>query len=205
MDYKEILKLLETKDKRGLEELYILFANKFYGYAIKKWNFSEDDATDVIYQTLETLIIKLNNYKFESKQHFDNFIFKVFINFLRQKFRYNRKMNDEISFINLSEIELEKISNSDINFDNLNIFFEKDSILNLYQDNKHEKLELLTKVLDMLEQSDKDLLLLRAQNFSYEEIAKLLGIENNQLKVKHHRAKGKLLKLIENELINKNE
>ncbi len=80
---------------------------------------------------------------------------------------------------------------------------EKDSILNLYQDNKHEKLELLTKVLDMLEQSDKDLLLLRAQNFSYEEIAKLLGIENNQLKVKHHRAKGKLLKLIENELINK--
>jgi RNA polymerase sigma-70 factor (ECF subfamily) len=43
---------------------------------------------------------------------------------------------------------------------------------------------------------DRELLLLKAQNYTYDEIASILSIENNQLKVKHHRAKQKLINLL---------
>ena len=56
----------------------------------------------------------------------------------------------------------------------------------------HNLKEALSKLLPV----EKDLLLLKAQNYTYDEIAEILGIENNQLKVKHHRAKQKLLTLL---------
>ena len=55
----------------------------------------------------------------------------------------------------------------------------------------------LKKGLEELTSEERELLLLKAQNYSYEEIAAMLHIENKQLKVKHHRAKKKLVNLIE--------
>jgi len=57
-----------------------------------------------------------------------------------------------------------------------------------------KELELALSKLDPL---DKELLLLKANEFTYDQIAELLNIENNQLKVKHHRAKQKLIKLLQ--------
>src|SRR5688572_14823202 len=90
MEYQEIIKLILSKDKAGLEALYNIYGQKFYSHAVTRWNLSEDDAWEVVYQTLETLVLKLPEYRFESKGHFDNFIFKVFINFLRQFYRKHR-------------------------------------------------------------------------------------------------------------------
>src|SRR5262245_62107573 len=90
MDYKEIIELIIRKDKQGLEALYNLYGQKFYSYAVKRWSLDEDSAWEVVYQTLETLVLKLPGYEFESKLHFDNFLFKVFTNFLRQFYRKHR-------------------------------------------------------------------------------------------------------------------
>jgi RNA polymerase sigma factor (sigma-70 family) len=57
-------------------------------------------------------------------------------------------------------------------------------------------LQAISQALDKLKPIERDLLMLKVQNYSYDEIAKLLSIENNQLKVKHHRAKNKLVKLL---------
>jgi RNA polymerase sigma factor (sigma-70 family) len=198
VDHKQLLELIKSKDQKGYESLYSLYADKFFGYAVKKWLFSEDDAMNVVYQTLETLVLKISSYEFESKAHFENFIFKVFINFLRQQFRQNRKKQQEVSFTSLSEAELDN-QGEPMDFLKIESSFSSDTFNEYYQTDTSDnpKLILLQKALEQLEKSDKELLLLRAQNFTYDEIAAMLKIENNQLKVKHHRAKARLLKLLE--------
>lgn len=198
MDHKQILELIKAKDKKGYEALYLLYADKFFGYAVTKWFFSEDDAMNIVYQTLETLVLKVSNYEFESHAHFENFIFKVFTNFLRQQFRQNRKKQREISFSSLPEIEMDTQGES-LNFSKIESSFSVDAYNEYYQTDSSDnpRLLLLQNALEQLEKSDREILLLRVQNYSYDEIAVMLGIRNNQLKVKHHRAKARLLKILE--------
>ena len=69
----------------------------------------------------------------------------------------------------------------------------------------NSNLLLLEEALEKLSEEDRDLLLLRGQNFSYNEIAEFLKIENNQLKVKFHRAKKKLLQQIDKIILENHE
>jgi|SRR5450432_2295066 len=202
MDYKEILELIGRKDKLGLEALYNTYGQKFYSYAVQRWFLNEDEAWEVVYQTLDTLVLKLPGYDFESKLHFDNFLFKVFTNFLRQFFRRHRKhqfdkVDLDVNFSSESdpddyhESDDEK-TNFEIDSRSFNEYYQTDIVEN-------PKLIALEKALMNLDETERNILLLRAQNYSYDEIASMLNIENNQLKVKHHRSKLKLTKmLIEN-------
>ena len=75
---------------------------------------------------------------------------------------------------------------------------DKKTFTDYYQSESVEPeiMRTLNHALSQLAPADKDLLLLKAQNYTYDEIAEILGVENNQLKVKHHRAKQKLIKLL---------
>jgi len=75
---------------------------------------------------------------------------------------------------------------------------DKKTFTDYYQSESVEPeiMRTLNHALSQLAPIDKDLLLLKAQNYTYDEIAEILGIENNQLKVKHHRAKQKLINLL---------
>ncbi len=190
-EYKDIIELIDKKDPKGLEVLYNNYGSKFYAYSINKWYLSEDEAWDVVYKTLETLVLKLPNYKFESKSRFEGFLFKVLVNFLRQDFRSKRSKNKhEIEFVNLnSEDEIPYYISKHIYKNAFTEYYKKELI-------ESPALITFNDALNQLDQLDKDILLLRAQNYSYEEIATLLKVDNNQLKVKHHRAKQKLIGII---------
>ncbi len=196
-DYQNILEFIKNKDPNGLQELYRSYGRKFYGYAVKKWNLSEDEAWEVVYKTLETLVLKLPNYQFESEAHFNNFLYKVFTNFLRQNFRSQRANQNDIKYININEDPTE--DNQGLPSNKLRFEIDKQTFNEYYQLEALEnpKLLLLNVALEKLPVGEKDILLLRAQGFSYEEVAQLLKVNNNQLKVKHHRAKQKLLKILE--------
>lgn len=196
MDYLEILDLISKKDKKGLEFLYTLYGGKFFSFAVEKWDLSEDEAWNVVYQTLETLILKLSQYEFESKKHFENFIFKVFINFLRQYFRSSRRKESDIHFEYINQ-DITSY-NKNISNEQVEIEIEKKDFDDYYKFEKIENPQLiaLQRALKKLNEIDRDLLLLRAQNFTYDEIAEFLKIDNNQLKVRHHRAIQKLLKFM---------
>lgn len=191
MIYQDIIKLVKKGDSRGFEELYLAYGTKFYDYSIKRWHLSEDESWEIVYKALETLVLKLSNYEFESKEHFENFLFKVFINFLRQDFRAKRNQAETtIKFVDLNnEGDLSQFINSQIDDNSFSEYYKTEQIEN-------PTLIALNEALNGLEAFDKDILLLRAQNYSYEEIATMLGIDNNQLKVKHHRAKQKLLLIL---------
>lgn len=191
-EYKEILDLLKSQPQSGLEQLYENYGKKFYSYCIRQWKMTEDDAWDVIYKTLEALVLKLSNYDFESQAHFNNFLYKVLINFIRQNFR-TRRSNEEYDMM-LLDFQEEDIAS----------FGAVTKLLNERAFKDYYALEIvddpailaLKEALSKMDEQEKDILLLRAQNYSYDEIAEMLAIENNQLKVKHHRAKKKLVQLL---------
>lgn len=190
-DYRRILELIGDNSPKGLEFLYERYGKPFYSYALNRWKLTEDDALETVYKTLETLMLKLPNYEFGTQAMFDGFLFKVFINFLRQKHRENRtKQLPKIEFFDLEqEIKLPG---------NVQEALTKQAFSDYYASEMNEspKMKTLKASLDQLEKGDKDILLLRAQHYSYDEIAVMLGIENNQLKVKHYRAKQKLTDLL---------
>jgi RNA polymerase sigma-70 factor (ECF subfamily) len=197
MTYQNILRLIGNKDPKGLEELYQAYGSRFYAYAVQRWHLTEDEAWDVVYKTLEMLVLKLSNYQFQSQALFEGFLFKVLVNFLRQHFRSKRSNHHaEIDFVDLNnERELPYQISKQISKSAFYDYYKTETVEN-------PVLVILNEALSKLEPHEKDILLLRAQNYSYDEIAGLLGIDNNQLKVKHYRAKQKLLNLI-NEIQNK--
>lgn len=199
MDYKEILERIRNKDKSGLEALYNQYGQKFYAYAVKKWRLNEDESWEVVYQTLDTLILKLSGYSFESEQHFQNFIFKVFTNYLRQKFRSNRNRQLQSVEEPLNIDSYSELGNADEPINEIPFFEDNNRPFEEYYTTgliENPKLIALKKVLTELTETERDILLLRAQNYSYDEISTMLKIENKQLKVKHHRTKAKLIQLL---------
>jgi RNA polymerase sigma factor (sigma-70 family) len=204
MKYRQILELIAAKDKKALELLYEQYGQKFYSYAINKWQMDTELAWEVVYNTLETLLLKLSDYQIESQAHFDNLIFKIFVNFLRQAFRKHRKRQYDIEYVDFNDQEVRDGDETDyedypppnqssvpIDANLFNRAYETDVVEN-------PRLTALKQALSEMDEIDRSILLLRAQNYSYDEIAKMLHIENKNLKVKYLRGKNKLRKLFEN-------
>jgi DNA-directed RNA polymerase specialized sigma24 family protein len=101
MDYRTIIEHIESQNPDCLEHLYEAYGKKFYGYCIHKWKLSEDEAWDVVYKTLETLVLKGHTYHFESETHFKNFLYKVLLNFLRQQYRSAQSSKVSLHFVDL--------------------------------------------------------------------------------------------------------
>lgn len=204
MNYLEIISLIEQKDRKGWENLYLIYGKKFYGFAIDNWKFNDDEAWEIVYQTLQTIILKINEYEVQSQLHFDNLVFKIFINYLRQQYRKNKVAAKDFKFISFSDIEL----NEDDEFDKeqVNEFYNPftEDFFQDYLENEepqNPKLKQLQLALSKLDPIERDLLLLKANNYTYSQIAGMLHIEDNQLKVRHHRAKGKLIKILKTILL----
>jgi RNA polymerase sigma-70 factor (ECF subfamily) len=198
VEYLEIIEILKKKDRKSLEILYNVYGRKLISYALNKWFLDEDEAWEIVYQTLETLVMKISEYNFESKIHFDNFIFKVFTNYLRQYYRKHRQHQVDVIYTNLNEYQDVEESEND-NKNNMLMQEINQQIFTKYYESEiieDPKLIIIQEALNQLGEFDKDILLLRAQNYSYDEIAQMLNVENNQLKVRYHRAKNKLQKII---------
>lgn len=202
MKYNEIIQLIDAKDKKGWEALYIVYGKKFYGFAVDKWLFTEDESWDIVYQTLETIVLKIGEYEIESQSHFDNLIYKIFTNFLRQFYRKKKAKSEQIQLIPLKEMDIYEGLEENENWNDAEIsvpFNEQFFGDNEPGTSENLKLHLLSAALSKLSSLERDLLLLKANDFTYDEIAEMLKIENNQLKVKHHRAKRKLLQILQSE------
>lgn len=190
--YTDILSKIAERNSSGIEALYRQYSKQFLGYVRTQWKFDEDAAWDVIYQTLEALVLKLPSYTFNSQVEFDRLVFKFFLNFVRQHYRKHQSKR-EIQWVSLNDsqgsndFEFDEKDN-DIFIETVHEFCDSDEVMN-------PNLEKLEQCLEQLNTIDRELLLLRTRDYSYEQIAKMLKIENNQLNVKYLRAKQKLIKL----------
>ncbi len=167
----ELIAKIKKKDKNAIDLLYKQYGRKLYGYAVSKWNLGEDESWEIVYKTLYKVINVIDNYTFESEDKLAGFVFKIFINYLRNHYRDNKNKFPET-------IELDEASNQ------LTGKEEKE------EDTKKSPLmECLQKVLQSMEDWQRILLLMRAQDYSYEAIADYVNKPGDQLKVYYMRLK----------------
>src|ERR1700722_3215581 len=91
--YSEILQRIKHRDETVIAVLYETYGKKFYSYCGRNWNCDEVGAWEMVYRTLEALVLKLGLYSFDSQEKFDAFLFTVLANNVRQEFRSARVRN----------------------------------------------------------------------------------------------------------------
>ena len=199
MDYLKIINSIKSKDKKALESLYIKYGAKLFSFSKTNWGFSEDESWELVYKTLFKVVEVVDRYSFDSETHFQNWIYKIFKNELYQ---YYRKTGNQISFKDFVSLDFIKIEHADLDED-LQKFSERADFLDDFsvesyltkKETSNPTIVALEEALDEINVFEKQLLLLRVQGFTYEEVASFLGVENKGLKVKFLRAKQKVLKL----------
>ncbi len=181
----EIYKTIARKDKESIALLYERYGKKLFGYAVHSWKLSEDEAWELIYKTLYKVLDTTANYSFESEKNYSSFIFKVFVNYLRQYYRDNKKEKESLNIVNTAD--------ANENYSEPQVAEESPEINSL-------KMVLLKEELEKLEDWERMLLLLRSQDMPYSEIAKFVKRPEDQLKVYYSRLKAALTKRMNEKL-----
>jgi RNA polymerase sigma factor (sigma-70 family) len=174
---KELYKQEGLTNSAFVAELYKLYGKKLYAYALRNWNVTDDQAWDLVYKTLYKIIDTHKNYTFESEEKFGSFIFKIFINYLRNHYRDNKTKNENLKLTDVSpDVMYNKTSETgnDVPTD--------------------PKLVALTEELEKMEDWQRMLLLMRSEGRSYSEIAKYIDKPEEQLKVYYQRLKESITK-----------
>jgi RNA polymerase sigma-70 factor (ECF subfamily) len=181
----DIASKIKEKDTDAIALLYNRYGKKLFGYARIKWKLDEDDAWEIVYKTLYKVIKVIDNYQFEDENKFVGFLFKVFINYLRNHYRDTKDKQLEL-------VELEEAHHK-----------QRDEKSEQAEPVKLSPLmECLQKVLQLMEDWQRTILLMRAQEYTYEAISKYVNRPEEQLKVYHMRLK-KTVTEKTNECINK--
>ena len=195
MKHKEIISLLPKDLKGGLTLLYNDYGNQLLNYGIQRFGLNEDESTEALYKTLDTVGRVVTRYEFKSENHFQYWLLKIHRNNVLQLLRHRDRT--QVPVVSMEDWIAESLEDED-NF-SLELFagvIEK--ISGKDPDGKptyqSQLMFAMQKALLLLNENERELLLLKMNNYSYDEIADLLGIENNQLKVKFIRAKAKVKK-----------
>lgn len=171
----------KKNEKEQLELLFSRFGKALSSYGQNQWKINEDISWDLVYKTLYKVIETLPRYSFESEVRFRSFVFKIYINYLKNRIRDDQNKRD-----NKTEVELkEELLAEEV---------KGDTILN-------PKLNDLLILLDELEDWQRILLLMRSQGFSYVEIARYTDKEEKNLKVYYGRLKKNLEKKLTDQLL----
>jgi len=166
---------LPAADNDFLTEIYNRYGKKLYSYAIRTWKLNEDDAWNLIYKTLYKVIETHKNYTFETEDKFASFVFKLFINYLRNDYRDKKNNTLDVSSADLSTMQLHSGG-------------VQTEVL------PNQKLVVLSEELDKMEDWQRMLLLMRSEGRPYSEIAQYIDKPEQQLKVYYQRLKENITK-----------
>jgi RNA polymerase sigma-70 factor (ECF subfamily) len=165
--------LQAVSDENGMiGELYNRYGKRLYAYATMSWKLNEDDAWDMVYKTLYKVIETHQQYQFENEDKFAAFVFKIFVNFLRNYYRDDKKLSERFHLVEIDEKTLNNIG-------------EKQEI----ETPQIQAVQLLNELLEQLEDWQRILLLMRSDGRPYSEIAQYINKPESQLKVYYQRLK----------------
>lgn len=163
------------KDKEtALKWLYEQYGRKLLGYSISVYKVNEDTGWDLVYKTIYKVQEVYSRYEFENEQKFASFIFRMFINFLKNHIRDENTKNQGATFIPLDETRRNFVA------------------VNNRGASANPRLKRLQDELDKLEDWQRILLLMRSQDVAYSEIARYVNKPEEQLKVYYSRLKNAL-------------
>lgn len=169
---------LQATDEDGmLSELYNRYGKRLYAYGTMSWKLNEDDAWDMVYKTLYKVLSSYKQYQFENEDKFSAFVFKVFINFLRNHYRDHKKLSERFHLIQLDGLDVPDNTQEQ-------------------ELSTHPMMQALTEILETLEDWQRILLLMRSEGRPYSEIAPYVDKPEEQLKVYYQRLKQDINKKI---------
>lgn len=181
----ETYRIIGRKGKEGISLLYERYGKRLYSYAVFNWKLSEDESWEIVYKTLYKIIETSSRYDFESEKKFGSFVLKVFVNYLRQYYRDTKRTKEYLEVTSIEEAYLPP-----------GALESKDES----KENNSEKMVLLKRELELLEDWERMLLLLRSQDMSYSQIAKFVDKPEEQLKVYYQRLKARVTKRMNDKL-----
>jgi RNA polymerase sigma factor (sigma-70 family) len=167
----ETYKLTDLGRNDLVSELYKRYGGKLFSYAVRTWNLSEDESWDLVYKTLYKVIDSFRKYSFENEEKFASFVFRVFINYLRNHYRDHKtdRENHPVRDIDPSALP------------------DRPEIQ--HEEHGNIKLKVLKEELDRMEDWQRILLLMRSDGRPYSEIAQYVDKPEEQLKVYYQRLK----------------
>jgi RNA polymerase sigma factor (sigma-70 family) len=172
----ETYRLTHLSKQEFVAELYRRYGKKLYAYAIYSWKLDEDTAWELVYKALYKVIDSYRNYEFETEGKFASFIFRIFINYLRNHYRDAKKLAKPIP---MAVIEQAGPSEAALS--------EAEPVHN-------DRLKALNAALDKMEDWQRMLLLMRSEGRPYSEIATYINKPEDQLKVYYQRLKEQISK-----------
>ena len=199
MKYTDIIEQLQSDLNKGLTKLYEGYGKQLYGYGVQHMHLSEDESYDALYKTLYTVGQVIDRYEFNSESHFKNWLFKIHKNNVLQILRTRKNKEQEFKPVSFDEwiIEAEELEDSGLDLQKFKPAIEMISEVNRDKEEPSTSplMPAMQEALKQISDVERELLFLRMKNYSYDEIADMLGIENKQLKVKFLRAKAKVEKI----------
>lgn len=185
MNYPEedIIKKIKKGDICAFEELISAYQKRIYNIVLKTLN-NKDDAYDITQEVCIKIYKSIN--KFNENSLLSTWIYRIAVNTCIDEMRRNKK---NLLYIT-RELEDKQI---DLPIENLD----------KKPDDEYEKKEIRTIVRDHLHRLDakyKIIIILKdIYGYSYEEISKILGINQNTVKSRLNRARTKLKESIKKE------
>ena len=170
---EKILDILKDKDK-AISWLFEQYGRKLLGYSKAVYKINEDAGWDLVYKTIYKVQEVYSRYQFENEQKFASFIFRMFINFLKNHIRDENTRHQGATFIPLDETRRNFVA------------------VNSGSGIANPMLSRLRAELDKLEDWQRILLLMRSQEVAYSEIARYVNKPEEQLKVYYSRLKNML-------------
>ncbi len=164
----------------GIRWLYETYAKKLVGYSVNVYHVTQDTAWDLAYKTIYKVLDNAASYHFENEGKLGAFMFKMFINYLKNYLRDEQVKTRGAKFISLEE--------SKRDFSN-----RKENVLS-------REMKILQEELDKLADWQRILLLMRSQDIAYSEIVKYVNKPEEQLKVYYQRLKQQLAERIKEKL-----
>lgn len=194
---KNTYTLIREKPKAGTKVLFTKYAKKLYYYGSNTWKLDEDAVWELIYKTFEKVIQQIDHYEFECEEKFSGFLFTVFTNFLRNHFKQKQNRENRLKLYCFNE-QLFESADKETNNQTERLVKERlfADALELHMTEPQQESPLMVQLeinLGQMQEWERNLLLMRSQNFSYKEIAGYLKIPEKSLKVYYQRAKKKLI------------
>jgi len=167
---------------RGIaERLYKAYGGNLVRYAIKSWQQDEDDAWEILYDTLYGFINSYSTQTFDSEKQVGALVWKIFRNKLRDKLRQKKRQGD-ISINGLDSLDAVLLESSTVRDESTD---------------ENPILSELDSVLEDLNDWERQLLLCRANDFPYRFIEELTGRKRDFLKVHYQRLKKRISEKLE--------
>jgi RNA polymerase sigma factor (sigma-70 family) len=171
---EKVSKILNGNKEEALKWLYENYGRKLIGYSRNVYKVSEDTGWDLVYKTIYKVQEVFGQYKFENEQKFASFIFRIFINYLKNYIRDENTRTQGAVFIPLDETRKNFVAN------------------NSTVASTNPQMAMLREELEKLEDWQRILLLMRSQEVPYSEIARYVNKPEEQLKVYYSRLKNAL-------------